>query len=341
VEYDVSPTLAVLITYCDERELLTECIESLTLQAPLPDEIIVYDDASEFPAADYVPPLPNLRIIRGETRQGPSRGRNVLLAAAGSDYIHFQDTDDHFDPRWSRRIREVIDDSAPDAIFVDIALYRNGEMLTDHLLDLSRLHAGEDLMQLSLDVGIRTTSGVYRRQVVQTIGGYREDLWQCEDFDFHVRLAASGVSYVALDQPLIRMHMRAASRSQNSREVWLDFLKSLEFLLDSGTVAPRYQADLADAFGRAGMYLFHVRAYSEGRRAFRRAKSVGPPSYRYQGRFFRGISRTLGPEVTEWMRTTYRAAIPSQTRTAIRGRFQDSHSRQRQRSEPRCEPPAP
>jgi len=42
------PTISVLITYYNERELLTECLRSLAAQTQLPDEILIYDDASTY-----------------------------------------------------------------------------------------------------------------------------------------------------------------------------------------------------------------------------------------------------------------------------------------------------
>ncbi len=47
-------TLAVLITYHNERALLQDCLESLRSGPETTDEVIVYDDASTYPAEDYL-----------------------------------------------------------------------------------------------------------------------------------------------------------------------------------------------------------------------------------------------------------------------------------------------
>src|ERR1043165_9541693 len=94
------PGISVLITYYNERQLLTECLESLEAQTDRPDEILIYDDCSTYPAKDYLLPGLPARVIRGEENHGPSHGRNVLLEAARSECVHFHDSDDLFAPAW-------------------------------------------------------------------------------------------------------------------------------------------------------------------------------------------------------------------------------------------------
>jgi GT2 family glycosyltransferase len=77
--------LAVLLTYYNEKTLLTECLSSLASQPEPPDEVLVYDDASVFPAQDFLlfpHPFSTLKIFRGEKNRGPAFGRNFF---AGKD----------------------------------------------------------------------------------------------------------------------------------------------------------------------------------------------------------------------------------------------------------------
>src|SRR5437867_2048704 len=85
----MQPTIAVLITYHNEGRLLTECLDSLLTQADRPKEILVYDDASDVPAEEQVPDGADVRVIRSTRNTGPARGRNALLRAAESEFLHF------------------------------------------------------------------------------------------------------------------------------------------------------------------------------------------------------------------------------------------------------------
>src|SRR5579859_1014482 len=117
----MKPTLGVLITYYNERELLRECLGSLMTCRDKPEEVLIYDDASQFPAEDYIPRGLNVQVIHAEVNGGPARGRNRLLGCSRSDYIHFQDADDLFHPDWAGRVRGRIQEISPEAVFTEIS----------------------------------------------------------------------------------------------------------------------------------------------------------------------------------------------------------------------------
>lgn len=102
--------ISILITYYNERELLTECLCLCYHQLEPTDEIIIYDDASHNPAIDYIPAGVSARVIRGEIDRGPSAGRNILLAESRCNYVHFHDSDDVFAPEWRARVGAVLAD---------------------------------------------------------------------------------------------------------------------------------------------------------------------------------------------------------------------------------------
>src|SRR5205814_1237557 len=104
----MKPSLAVLITYHDEQHLLTRCVDSLMTQPERPDEIWIYDDASQHPASRFV--LPELQecVIRGESNKGPAYGRNQLLAATTCTFVHFHDADDWFFDGWTHQVTSAL-----------------------------------------------------------------------------------------------------------------------------------------------------------------------------------------------------------------------------------------
>src|ERR1700730_15948409 len=109
-------TIGILITYWNERELLTECLESIGQQIDRVDEVLVYDDASDYPAKDYLPPGSITRVIRGDRNRGPSYGQNALLASSRSEYVHFHDADDLILPGWCARLRAELVASNVDVV---------------------------------------------------------------------------------------------------------------------------------------------------------------------------------------------------------------------------------
>lgn len=307
--------LGVLITYHNEGPLLRECIESLTAGDRGPNEIIVYDDASECRPEEFIPRGAKVRIIRSDKNLGPAAGRNFLLNSSHSSFIHFHDADDLFHPDWAGRVRDALESSSVDVVFTEIACRQSGAVLSNQVLGLAKLINGGDLVRFCIKGVMLVPSGTYRRSVVERIDGYRTNLWQSEDFDFHIRLAISGVSYTIIRDPLVTIRIRPESRSSNHIEVWCSAAQAIAQLADE--VPLQYKPDLAEAAVRAGSVLFKLGAYTEARKAFHLAKEIGPPLYSQQRRLYRAVARTIGPENTERLGHLYRRWFPENLRRRL------------------------
>src|SRR5205807_9484188 len=107
-------------------------------------------------------------------------------------------------------------------------------------------------------------SCTFSRQVALSIGGFREELWQSEDYDFFIRLAATGLRWRAIDEPLVIQRVRPDSRSTNREEVYLSALQAVESLATE-LPAP-YRDALADAAGRFAGILFQLGAFAAAKR---------------------------------------------------------------------------
>jgi glycosyltransferase involved in cell wall biosynthesis len=313
----MAPRLTVGITYHDERELVQECLHSLLSQTAPPEEVIVYDDASAAPAADYIPADPRIRIVRGDRNLGPGPARNRILQSARSDYVHFHDADDLFHPDWCAEVRHALARNESEAVFTEVSSSRHGRILCERVLGLAALTDGHDLVRFCIRGSLLVPSGTYRRDAIRRVGGYREGLSQSEDFDFHVRLAASGISFVIIDRPLVHIRVRTESRSQNHLEVWLDALQAIELL--AAELPARYRQDLAERCAGAGMMLHHLHAHEASRRAFDLARELGAPSYSGRPPAYRFVAGAFSPFLAETLASMYRAMLPIVLRKSLRG----------------------
>lgn len=309
------PRLAVLITYFGERTLLRECLTSLTAGSDVPDEILIHDDASDAPASDYVPPGVHATIVRATTNRGPARGRNTLLRETDADYVHFHDADDSFDREWCARVRQALFDTQADAVFTEVESEYQDRVFAERVLGLAHLKEDPDLVRFCLRGSVLVPAGTYRRRVVEAIGGYREGLWQAEDFDFHVRLAASGITYTIIDEPLVLIRLRAEGRSQRQVEVWSSVVQAVSALANQ--LPGEYRPDLAEFAARAGSSLFKLGQVGEAREAFRIARSIGRPRFQEQPSAYRWVARTFSPELAESVSAVYRATVPKNLRARI------------------------
>lgn len=309
----MSVTLAVLITYFNEKELLRQCLDSLFAQITHPDEVLIYDDASRFPAQDYIPSGATVQIVRSDLNRGTCYGRNLLLNISSSDYIHFHDTDDLFAPRWCQSVKQAIEDSKADVIFTEVSAFEGTKVLSERLLGLERLLSGEDLVRFCLGGAILPIATTIRREVAMQVRYHELISRQSEDFYYHIRLAASEVSYNVINEPLVFKRNRPDSQSHDSIiGVWVAAVEAIKLL--SGEIPVQYQLDLAEAAARFGSILFKLGAISKAREAFKLADKLGPSTFRQQRKLYRLIAKTFGPEIAERIGVFYRSILPQRFR---------------------------
>jgi hypothetical protein len=246
----------------------------------------------------------DVRVVRSSRNVGPGVGRNELLNLSTAGYVHWHDADDFFFPSWSDRVRRAIEKEDVDAVFTEVSSYSAGVRLTDSVLGLHRLAAGGDLVRFCIRGAMLPSAGTYRRGAVERIGGYRPGLWQSEDFDFAVRLAASGIRYALIDEPLVGMNLRPDSRSRNRLEVWRDALLALSLLAEELPVA--YRPDLSERTGAVGSKLYELGDREAARRAFRLACELSRPTYAGRSSAYRAIARTAGPMAAEHVARAHR-----------------------------------
>ncbi len=181
------PTVSVIIPTCNRRPRLQEALASVLAQTSPADELIVIDDGSTDDTAAWMqalaanPSRPVVRYLR-QDNAGPAAARNRGIAAAGGEWIALLDDDDVWLPTKLERQRAIL----------------------SHRPGLNLLGVASDLMPVRsqgavVAVGVAallvrnrfTTSGVLlRRDAFNAVGGFREDMRCCEDYDLWLRIAA-------------------------------------------------------------------------------------------------------------------------------------------------------
>ncbi len=217
-----------------------------------------------------------------------------------------------FTPNWVARIRETISKGRYDAIFTEVSSFIDNKIHREKVVGLSALVSGEDLIRFCLQHAMLVPSGTYRRETIQTLGGYRTDLWQSEDYEFHARLAMSHPTYAVIDEALVHIHLRPESRSQNHYEVWSCRLKALRLL--SKDLPEQYKSVISGAAITIGSKLFQMGCRTTAKEAFHLAEELGPPEYDDQIFLYRQIATHLGPETAEWLGMVYRSVLPDTLR---------------------------
>lgn len=314
-------SLAVLITYHDEGDLLRECLESLRDQdAGLPDEILIYDDASSLPPDPRALALLPARVIRGEVNRGPGYARTQLLHQSSCDYVHFHDSDDLFARGWTAHVRERLSPPEPaELIVTDAETFQDAAVLHPCVM---RPPAGADrdeFVRFCLAGSCLVPATTFRREIGLGLGGYapREVLPQSEDFHFHIRLAARVTRLDVSDRSLVRIRARPRSHSRSQpQEVWLSALRALQLLADE--MPERFRVDIAEALARVSTNLFAMGLVDSARVGFGLARSLGPARHANRSAGYRYIAALFGQELAERLAALRRRAACAPARRGSR-----------------------
>lgn len=170
------PSLSVLITYHNEKELLRECLESLFSGSQAPEEVIIFDDASVHSLKEHIPSTLPVRVLRAEKNVGPSVGRNRLLEECKTDFLHFHDADDWFQVGWYEKVQAALSTDV-DAVYTEVASYNEQkESVCPKVLGLSAVTDNQSLIRFCTESFMLVPAGTFRTSLVKELGGYRTSL---------------------------------------------------------------------------------------------------------------------------------------------------------------------
>jgi GT2 family glycosyltransferase len=195
----------VIPTFRRPREL-GEAISSALAQGPLVREVIVVDDSPEGSAAAVVAAARDPRV-RGLRMPQPTGGyagrvRNLGLAEAQGEFVHFLDDDDLVPPGVYGRAVEALDrDPGIGMVFGRIEPFGESDELVGRerqffaraALRGQRRAAHGSRLLLGIDMTFNTTlmvcsAGLVRRSCAVAVGGFDAQMRHMEDVDFHARV---------------------------------------------------------------------------------------------------------------------------------------------------------
>lgn len=179
---------AVVVTTHNHAHFLDYALASVLGQSVPPAEIIVVDDGSTDRPEEVVERYPGVQLIK-QHQQGLSAARNTAWRACSSPFVTFLDADDLLCPSaleiGLRQLEQHRDAAFNYAGYADL-YWPSGE-LKPALFRPVPPDAFADFLQIN-PVGMHATV-LYRRECLQEIGGFAEDLQACEDYDVYLRLA--------------------------------------------------------------------------------------------------------------------------------------------------------
>jgi len=205
--------VTIIIPCYNAAQHLGEAVDSALAQTWRDLEVIIVDDGSTDPATLRLleeARWPRTRIFH-QSNAGPAAARNRAVREATGEYILPLDADDTIDPTYVEKAVVVLD-ARPEVGCVyckgmkfgaesgpwDLPPYRLEELVVDNVIFVTAL---------------------YRKADWRAIGGYDEALRHgVEDYDFWVKMVASGKEVVQLDEYLFNYRVQLKSRTTSFQE---------------------------------------------------------------------------------------------------------------------------
>ena len=179
----MSPAVSVVMPVHNVRPYLDEAVESILGQTFSDFEFVILDDASTDGSGErlreWATRDSRIRLIGNEENLGPVGSSNMVAKAASAPFVARMDADDI---------------SFPDRLSEEVALLRDHRdvgVVGSHcnIIDRSgRTIRGPEAWRLSrrsVFVPFGHGTIMYRREVFDQVGGYREECEYWEDADLH------------------------------------------------------------------------------------------------------------------------------------------------------------
>lgn len=219
--------VSIIIPTFNSRKWLGAAIESALAQTHRQCEILVVDDGSTDGTSDWLAETFGSRInCLYKDNGGLSSARNFGLMHAKGNYIQFLDADDLILPDKVSTHVEFLDGHPEYAVvYSHTVCFHDGNQ--DERFDWwgQEFYRSGNVFYDMVDQGfILTHAALTRRDWIDRAGHFDEDLQNCVDGDFWLRLACAGAQFYHLPGDAmalyrVRPNSQSANRIENRRSM--------------------------------------------------------------------------------------------------------------------------
>ena len=213
------PRVSVIVPAYNVERYLSEAIDSVLAQTYTDFELVIVDDGStdgsRAIAERYRARHPNRIVVVSQENRGLAGARNTALRVASGQVFALLDSDDGWAPTFLEAQMRLLDTHADVAIVSGNAFNRGGAEDGRPARPVPDPRPAPDLITILRDETAVFIMSLFRREVVDRIGGFDERFRTNEDYDFWIRAAFAGFKFLRNPEPLgfYRRHANSLSAS--------------------------------------------------------------------------------------------------------------------------------
>lgn len=248
-----NPLVSIVIPTYNRAGLVARAVHSVLLQSYDDFEVIIVDDASTDNTPDLINALqgtdPRIRYIRHEINRGAQVARNTGIHAARGKYVAFLDSDNEWFPEKLHKQMELFSntDNALGAVYCAYHKVSDAGNILNAYIPRYR---GSVYKQALAEWITDTSTLVVRKDVLEKIHGFNEDIRTYQEWELCIRLAR-GCEFDFVPECLSLYH------DHTSPSISKDFLTDAHGYL---TVVEKYHREILRECGRRTLSEHYLRA---------------------------------------------------------------------------------
>jgi glycosyltransferase involved in cell wall biosynthesis len=213
--------ISVIIPTYNRLDLLKITLANIFKQSQPADEVIVVDDHSQDGTYEYLVSELKGKVIALQTKgKGPGAARNTGLTRATGDYIKFFDSDDVMTLNTLEVQAKLLNSSNSDFIYSPYILAcSDGSQWqqTDVILQYDPIPDGKSILDC-MAFGFFTVipSMLFRREFLDKLGSWREDLVAYEDWDYLWRIGSLTPSILHTNKCAMLYRVHGSQTTENN-----------------------------------------------------------------------------------------------------------------------------
>ncbi len=199
--------VSAIVVNWNRHELLRRCLISLRLQREAELEIIVVDNGSTDGSAECVSEFPGVHLIQNKENRGFCAANNQGIAAARGEFVALLNNDAEVEAGWAAAMVRAADGKSVGMVASKILMAgkvgiidKVGHLIYPDGQNRGRGTGSEDLGQFDRVEEVLWPDGcaaLYRKQMLDEIGGFDEDLFAYgDDAELGLRARIAGWSCI-------------------------------------------------------------------------------------------------------------------------------------------------
>lgn len=227
------PIVSAIITTHNRKDLAEKAINSVLSQIYKNIELIVVDDASEQSISEYFRSMADQKgftyiYINPEESLGGNHARNVGIDASKGDLIAFLDDDDEWMPEKTTLQLDFLQ-THPDYGVVSCLRIKEYDFKKT-VVESSKYKIEGDIHEsIFASIPYVTSTIMIRRQILEDIGGFDENLRYWQEYDLAIRCAqCTKIGFVNRQLCLYRIIHNDKKRLSNNIDGWESAVKHID-----------------------------------------------------------------------------------------------------------------